>query len=254
MRRYMRARGVRKWIADALSTLVRIVYPGRLDRSRHGIIIPESSLSPWRFDQQFRETYRQIQGFTLVDEMRLYELWQLTSQLAAVPGDILEVGVWRGGSGCLVASESQRTGSSARVFLCDTFSGVVKASVEDPIYSGGEHGDTSPEIVRALAGHLGLENVDVLVGTFPDETGTAIEDRQLKLCHLDVDVYDSTRAAAEWVWPRLVDGGIIVVDDYGGDGMDGVQRAVDEVADKPSCRMIHNLNGHAILVRVASGA
>jgi hypothetical protein len=34
--------------------------------------------------------------------------------------------------------------------------------------------------------------------------------------------------------------------------MDGVQRAVDEVADTPTCRMIHNLNGHAVLVKVGS--
>jgi O-methyltransferase len=252
MRRYMRARAARRWIADALSNLVRLAYPGRLNRNRHAIIIPEASLSPWRFDREFRDTYRQIGGFTLVDEMRLYELWQLTSQLAAVPGDILEVGVWRGGSGCLVATESQRSGSNARVYLCDTFSGVVKASADDPVYSGGEHGDASPELVRSLAEYLGLDNVEILVGTFPDETGAAIQGREFKLCHLDVDVYESTKAAAEWVWPRLVDGGIIVVDDYGGDGMDGVQRAVDEVAENPSCRMIHNLNGHAILVKLAA--
>jgi O-methyltransferase len=47
-----------------------------------------------------------------------------------------------------------------------------------------------------------------------------------------------------------VEGGVIVVDDYGGDGMDGVRHAVDEFADRSSCRMIHNLNGHAILVKV----
>jgi O-methyltransferase len=254
MRRYMRARAARRWISDALSTVVRFTYRGRLERNRHGIIIPESSLSPWRYDQAFRDVYRQIEGFSLIDEMRLYELWQLTSQLATVRGDIVEVGVWRGGSGCLVAAASQRSGGSSRVYLCDTFSGVVKASAEDPIYSGGEHGDTSPELVQSLADHLGLENIEILAGAFPDETGTAIQDREFKLCHLDVDVYESTKAAAEWVWPRLVDGGVIVFDDYGGDGMDGVQRAVEEVADDGSCRMIYNLNGHAVLVKVASSA
>jgi O-methyltransferase len=254
MRRYMRARAVRRRVSDALSTLVRFAYPGRLERNRHGIIIPESSLSPWRYDQGFRAVYQQIDAFTLVDEMRLYELWQLTSQLGSVPGDIVEVGVWRGGSGCLVAAASQRSKSDARVYLCDTFAGVVKASAEDPIYSGGEHGDTSPQLVQSLADGLGLENIEILVGAFPDETGTAIRDHVFKLCHLDVDVYESTKAAVEWVWPRLVDGGIIVVDDYGGDGMDGVQHAVEEVADTPTCRMIHNLNGHAVLVKVgASG-
>lgn len=253
MRRYMRARAVRRRVSDALSALVRLAYRGRLDPKRHAIIIPEASFSPWRSDRAFRDAYERIQGFSLVDEMRLYELWQLTRQLAPLPGDILEVGVWRGGSGCLVAIQSQHSGSKARVYLCDTFAGVVKASAEDPIYSGGEHGDTSPELVRSLARDLGLENIEVLVGAFPDESAAAIEKRVFKLCHLDVDVYESTKASAEWVWPRLVEGGVIVVDDYGGDGMDGVQRAVDEFADQPSCRMIYNLNGHATLVKVAPG-
>jgi O-methyltransferase len=251
MRRYMRARAVRRRVSDALSTLVRVAYRGRLDPNRHGIIIPESSLSPWRYDQAFRDVYRQVDAFTLVDEMRLYELWQLTSQLGDVPGDILEVGVWRGGSGCIIATQSELSGSKARVYLCDTFSGVVKASNEDPIYSGGEHGDTSPDLVRSLVRHLGLHNVEVLVGEFPDASGEDVEEREFKLCHLDVDVYGSTKGSAEWIWPRLVEGGVIVVDDYGGDRMDGVQRAVDEFAADRSCRMIYNLNGHALLVKVS---
>jgi O-methyltransferase len=250
MRRYMRARAARRRIADTLSGVVRIAYRGRLDPQSHAIIIPESSLSPWRSDQAFRETFSKIEGFTLVDEMRLYELWHLAAELATVPGDILEVGVWRGGSGCLMASQSARSGSDATVYLCDTFSGVVKAGDPDPIYEGGEHDDTSAALVRALAESMGLDNVEILVGTFPDESGGAVEACRFKLVHLDVDVYEGTKDAATWVWPRLVEGGVIVVDDYGGDGMDGVRHAVDEFADQSSCRMIHNLNGHAILVKV----
>jgi O-methyltransferase len=186
----------------------------------------------------------------LVDEMRLSELWSLAGQLASTPGDIIEIGVWRGGSGCLLAVQSARGGSPATVFLCDTFAGVVHAGAEDPIYAGGEHGDTSTELVESLVNYLGLDNVQLLVGTFPDETGQGIEDRQFKLCHLDVDVYASTKTSAEWVWSRLVPGGVIVVDDYGGDGMDGVRQAVNEFAESVDCRMIYNLNGHAVLVKV----
>ena len=250
MRKYMRARSVRRWVSNGLSATVRVAYRGRLDPGSHSIIIPESSLSPWRSDAEFRATLRQIDGFTLVDEMRLYELWQLAGQLASVDGDILEVGVWRGGSGCLLAQRSASIGNESTVFLCDTFSGVVNAGAEDPIYVGGEHSDTSPELVKSLAAYMGLDNVDVLVGMFPEETGAAIAARRFKLCHLDVDVYGSTRAAAEWVWPRLVVGGVIVFDDYGGDGMDGVQQAVHELASAlPAGVLIHNLNGHALLVK-----
>jgi O-methyltransferase len=254
MRKYMRARTLRRWVSDGLSASVRLAYRGRLDPGGHSIIIPESSLSPWRSDEQFRATMRQIEGFSLVDEMRLYELWQLAGQLASVEGDILEVGVWRGGSGCLLGQRSATSGSATTVFLCDTFAGVVNAGEEDPIYVGGEHSDTSPELVKSLAAYMGLSNSEVLVGMFPEETGAVIADRRFKLCHLDVDVYGSTRAAAEWAWPRLVVGGVIVFDDYGGDGMDGVQQAVHEVAAELPGVLIHNLNGHALLIKVGDDA
>jgi len=229
-----------------------VAYRGRLDAKHHGIIITESSLSPWRFDEEFLTIYRQIKRFSLVDEMRLYELWDLTRQLASVEGDILEVGVWRGGSGCLLAAESKHTGSAARIFLCDTFSGVVKAGGDDPIYSGGEHADTSAELVLSLAKNMDLDNVEILTGIFPDETGKHIEDRRFKLCHLDLDVYESTRTAAAWLWPRLAEGGVVVVDDFGGDGMDGVRMAVHEIAALTGCRTIYNLNGHAVLIKATN--
>src|SRR5262249_39195283 len=155
-------RAVRRWTSGALSTVVRFAYPGRLERNRHGIIIPESSLSPWRYDQAFRDVYQQIDAFSLLDEMRLYELWHLTGQLSSVRGDIIEVGVWRGGSGCLIAAASQRSRSDARVYLCDTFAGVVKAGIQDPIYFGGEHGDASPELVKSVARHLSINNIEIL--------------------------------------------------------------------------------------------
>jgi O-methyltransferase len=249
----MAARSARRMASNVLSSMVRVVYRGRLDKREHAIIIPESSWSPWRADAEFVDALSQVRAFTLVDEMRLYELWDLAGQLRSVPGDVLEVGVWRGGSGCLLALQCARGDVPATVFLCDTFSGVVQAGDEDPIYEGGEHSDTSAELVDALAAHLGLDNVRVLVGTFPDDTADAIADRRFKLCHLDVDVYAGSKASLEWAWPRLVPGGVVVVDDYGGDGMDGVRHAVDEFVGRVGCRMTYNLNGHAVLVKDGAG-
>jgi O-methyltransferase len=56
--------------------------------------------------------------------------------------------------------------------------------------------------------------VQLLVGVFPEETGCLVEDRKFRFCHLDVDVYQSAADVVEWIWPRLVTGGLIVFDDY----------------------------------------
>jgi O-methyltransferase len=196
----------------------------------------------------FKETLESVREHTLVDEYRLFELWSLARAGARLGGDILEVGVWRGGSGAVLARAARSAGSRAHVFLCDTFRGVVKASALDSTYRGGEH-STSRASVTALLARLELDNVTLLEGVFPDETASALGNRQLRLCHVDVDVYGSARGVLQWVWPRLLPGGVVVFDDYGFRGCDGVTRLVDEESSGPDRMLIHNLNGHGLLVK-----
>ncbi len=225
----------------------------RLANSRsaivHQLVIPHATYSPWWADREFGLVLKEIQNATLVDIYRLYELWSLVDQVGSLTGDILEVGVWRGGSGCLMAAKAKADGLDAQVFLCDTFAGVVKAGAHDTEYTGGEHADTSLETVTRLASRLGLDKVEILKGIFPDETGSAIESHTFRLCHIDVDVYDSARDVFEWVWPRLAAGGVVVFDDFGFHDCDGVTEFVIETGRRPDAFLIHNLNGHAVLVK-----
>ena len=55
-----------------------------------------------------------------------------------------------------------------------------------------------------------------------------------------------------WVWGRMVIGGIVVYDDYGMYGCEGIARAVNEQATERDRMIFHNLNGHAIVVKIAS--
>lgn len=193
-----------------------------------------------------------IRPYTLVDHYRCFELWKLVQQTCGLGGDILEIGVWRGGTGCLMAAAAKMTRQSPQVILCDTFSGVVKASAMDPGYVGGEHSDASPEQVRELAAKLGTDNILILQGIFPEETAAQVQDRRFNLCHIDVDVYDSARDVLDWVWPRLLVGGVVVFDDYGGTETDGITQFVNERFGQPGCLILHNLNGHAVMVKTAA--
>lgn len=216
----------------------------------HSIVIPEATYSPWKDDKEFVSTFDSIRQNTLVDVYRAHELWSLVKETSHVGGDILEVGVWRGGTGCLMAARAKQLKASATIFLCDTFSGVVKASERDSHYQGGEHADTSVSIVQQLATRMGLDNIQLLQGIFPDTTGDKIESRRFSLCHIDVDVYESAKQVAEWVWPRLISGGIIVYDDYGFLSCEGVTNLVNERRQHPGAITLHNLNGHAIVVKI----
>jgi O-methyltransferase len=239
------SRIARKCISNArhaqLSTNTKFSY---------SIVIPEATYSPWNDDKEFVSTFDSIRQNTLVDIYRAHELWDLVQETISYGGDILEVGVWRGGTGCLMAKRAKQLNPSATVFLCDTFSGVVKASERDSHYHGGEHADTSVDIVRQLATKMGLDNIQLLKGIFPDATGDKIEDMRFSLCHIDVDVYESAKQVTEWVWPRLVTGGVIVYDDYGFLGCEGVTNLVNERRQHGGAVTLHNLNGHAIVVKV----
>ena len=216
------------------------------------VVIPRATYSPWRDDREFHDTFTRVQNNSLVDIYRCYELWGLVAEVAPVPGDVLEVGVWRGGTGCLMAERARRLGIDGTVYLCDTFAGVVKAGGEDNVYVGGEHANTSIAQVEALRDSLQLTNIEILVGIFPDDTAVKIEDHTFRLCHIDVDVYESAKGVFEWVWPKVAPGGVVVFDDYGFVECEGVTRFVNEQRGHTDRRFVHNLNGHGIFVKLGA--
>jgi hypothetical protein len=59
-----------------------------------------------------------------------------------------------------------------------------------------------------------------------EDTLPAHAPEQLALLRLDTDWYESTRAEMEHLYPRLVPGGVLIIDDYG--HWEGARRAVDE--------------------------
>ena len=231
----------------------RVRLQGTGTRYSHELIVPlNSTYAPWHDDKQFRELYDAIGSHTLVDQYRCYELWELLGQLGHLTGDVLEVGVWRGGTGILLAKRAKDLALGAEVFLADTFSGVTKAGADDPWYRGGEHADTSVDTVRALAKSHDV-SVSILTGMFPEDTGADIADRRFRMAHIDVDVHDSSRDALLWVWPRLEVGGIVVFDDYGSFECEGVTSLGRNLFNQHlnAARLVHNLNGHLVLFKLA---
>ncbi len=160
-----------------------------------------ATYSPWNIDSDFRDTYLKIRDYTLVDVYRCYEIWKLVEQVSKLKeGACIEVGTWKGGTGGIIAKSAELFGIKDNVYLCDTFTGVVKAGNQDSEYVGGEHSDTSKELVEDLLDNiLKVDNVKILQGIFPEETSDQIADEKFRLCHIDVDVYQSSKDAVDWV-------------------------------------------------------
>jgi O-methyltransferase len=212
-------------------------------------ILIADALAPWATDDGFLAVWEKVRHNTLVDIFRCYELYQTVRQIAPVFGDIVEVGVWRGGTGAVLASAASRWKGDARVWLCDTFAGVVKAGSFDSAYRGGEHADASDTAVENLLRAMGLENTSVLKGIFPDDTAAAIAGRQIALLHVDVDAYQSAADVVAWAAPYMASGAVIIFDDYGFSTCKGITRFVDELRADGQWLWFYNLNGHAILIK-----
>jgi len=211
----------------------------------HAQVVPHASYAPWLDDTEFRKTYDVVHAHTLVDIYRCHELFMLARQCARTGGAFIEIGVWRGGTAALIG----KAAPDNDLHLFDTFEGVAKPDEQyDTLYKGGEHADTSEETVSGLLHRLGLK-ARIHVGIFPDETLHALPE-SISFAHIDVDTYRSAKESCEAIWPRLQPGGVIVFDDYGFFGCEGVTQAVEELrAELNGALFVHNLNGHALLLR-----
>ena len=171
-----------------------------------------------------------------------------------LPGDVCEVGVFRGRSLIATGLHLRRLGSDKRVVGFDSFAGFPTYAPEDEpatfealheagaisdahlarvrlnrehlaavgrdpspsaASSSGDFGGTSVDAVLAKAAYLGLENVDVVEGPFA-ETMTADRDpdRRFMAALVDCDLYESYRVSLPYVWERLVPGGFVFLDEY----------------------------------------
>src|SRR5262245_39193829 len=124
--RFLRSIKVR--IGERLTRMGYVVY--RMEPSE-GPIRPMATYSPWNQDSKFLDIYKKVDGFTLIDKLRLYELWSLVDQSKKLTGSIIEVGAWRGGSAALIATRAELSGINANIYVCDTFKGVVKTGNMD---------------------------------------------------------------------------------------------------------------------------
>ena len=162
-----------------------------------------------------------------------------------VSGDFVECGVWRGGSSFLMAQTLSRLARFDRdLYLFDTFEGMPESSKFDRAHDGrpaasilkAEEGAKASSLVWAVSPYEEVLG-NMRASAYPehrfklvkgDVRTTLLESApdRIALARLDTDWYESTRVELEILMPRMVKGGIVIVDDYG--HWSGSRKAVDE--------------------------
>jgi O-methyltransferase len=190
-----------------------------------------------------------VRGFTMTSPERLFALIEAVRYVTRnqIPGDIVECGVWKGGSMMAVAHTLNGLGDQSRILhLFDTFEGMTKPTPEDVDFLGRHVLD---EWNQAHCGGLntwaraGLPQVRqaMLATGYPDtnirfvkgrveETIPGSAPQTIAILRLDTDWYESTRHELEHLYDRLTPGGVLILDDYG--HFAGARKAVDEFIER----------------------
>jgi O-methyltransferase len=171
-----------------------------------------------------------IEGQTLVDTRRCFMLYQYVKHVTHVPGDLAEIGVYKGGTARLLAKAAESTEKTLHLF--DTFAGMPPSDPTKDFFTNGSLTDTSLTRVQAFLSDC--PRVQFYPGVFPD-TATPVAHLNFSLVHIDVDIYQSVLACCQVFYPRMAKGGVLVFDDYGFLTCRGGKMAVDEFfADRPA--------------------
>jgi len=200
--------------------------------------------SPW-LAPEFVAAYGAISPFTMVSIERCWTLSQMLAQALNVKGDVLEAGVFQGGTARLL---KDRMGPNAdkRLLLFDSFEGMREVSRADR-HQEGDFAETSLDRVKDVVGREPF--VDYHQGWIP-QTFEGLESRVFCFAHIDLDLYRSILDCLEFVYPRLSPGGIIVLDDYGFPSCPGARQAVEEFFEARPERPLALMTGQALVVKL----
>lgn len=186
-------------------------------------------------DKEFFEIYEQCKEFTLTSLERMHALYMSIRYLAVnnIPGDLVECGVWKGGSVKLMAMTLSRLNDTSRkIYLYDTYEGMSKPTDKDVNYSDISAHDKwdekqrddgksdwcySPidEVKNNISATGYPEKNFIFVQGMVEDTIPGTMPEKIALLRLDTDFYESTYHELKHLYPALVSRGILIIDDYG---------------------------------------
>jgi hypothetical protein len=171
-----------------------------------------------------------------------------------ISGDFVECGVYRGASIICMIRTLQAYRDKRNIWLYDTFEGMPKPEPVDRFYSndknfipdwdtvkrddGGSNWARGP--IEVVQENIGRTSYDPLylhfVKGMVEETIPQRVPGKIALLRLDTDFYASTKHELVHLYPRVVSGGVVIIDDYG--AFEGARKATDEYIRENELRVV----------------
>lgn len=207
-------------------------------------------------DKVFMDLFEQVKLYTMTSVEALYALYTAVNYVIDrnIKGDIVECGVWRGGSSLLAALILKMRGVSDRkLYLYDTFEGMpapTEFDVDKYGRTGSEmmeqYGDDTgwcyaslEDVKNAFSPHNFDFEIEFIKGDVM-ETLKTTQPETISVLRLDTDWYESTALELELLYPRLSSTGVLIIDDYG--VWAGSRKATDDYFQKAPKPMLTRID------------
>lgn len=209
--------------------------------------------SSWNGYGDFSSYYSLAKPYTIVSSDRCYILLTLARQAAALQGVWIECGVYKGGTAMILAKAIHKGNFDTSLHLFDTFEGMPETDPDMDLHKKGDFSDSSLTEVRKRIQSVCDNNKEIVFyypGFIPDTFNQCDIDK-ISFGHVDVDIFKSVLDCCEFIYPKLIPGGLLVFDDYGFPTCPGARKAVDHYfSDKPEIPLILP-TGQAIIIKYA---
>lgn len=208
---------------------------------------------PQAVDQNFVSLYKKYQQYSMVKWSGLYTAYRAAEHIKAhkIKGAIVECGVWKGGCTAILAEVLRDANPAPEFFLYDTYEGMSEPTKDDFSMStnlsaerlyeqyDGDWSVGALDTVKSVMSKTGYNQDKICyVKGKVEDTIPETAPEKIALLRLDTDWYKSTKHELEHLYPRLVKGGILIVDDYG--AWAGSKKAFDEYfADREMPFMVY---------------
>ena len=169
-------------------------------------------------------------------------------QASLLDGDFVECGVARAHlAAAIVSYLGFADMAQKRFFLFDTFRGLVDEQITDE--DRGAHHNIYRECYEDVRSHFaGTPNVVLVQGVVPESLST-VEIQRVAYLSIDMNCAVPEKAALAFFWPKVVPGGIILLDDYGWRGYENQKRAHDEFAEDVGVEVLGLPTGQGLLIK-----
>ena len=205
-------------------------------------------------DSFHANVFQKVEPFTMTGHFRIAALIDAVKYVVKhdIPGDIVECGVWRGGSMMAVAYTLLEMNAHRKLHLFDTFTGLTEPTEVDRDTRGNSAASLlkkakSPKSWNRAICALDDVKQNLLGTSYPQDLVEFVEGKvedtvparapeQVSLLRLDTDWYESTYHELVHLYPRLSTGGVLIIDDYG--HWEGARRAVDQFIEEKQLKVL----------------